>query len=799
MSTPIVPQTVQPDNTPATLSPAEQLALFQLLAAELHRGAKFVMLWTPNGDTYYDAAGEANTGKDSFYVPVGQPLQPPAYWQGRNLYFGVNGLGIVRPRNKASHNEDVTHVNALLAEFDGKDFIDEHEWQPFYVLPDLAGMTDAKARGELTKAETAAIDAAYKVNPTVYKARALAHIRLLSIRPSACWDSGGGYQCVWLLAETIAVDAANYDQVAKLQKKWTAFVDGDRAASDLRRILRVPGSLNYKPKYAPNYPLVTFLWCDLDCRYNVGELDALLPAETPKAKAKAIHIPAGVELKPIAPFTLPKHPVIDAYNKATNLHELLLGLGYSDAGDKRMNRPGADTAGLELNTDNTATIYSTADPLFCGHRITPAHALCAYTHAGNVDAMIAALFFSFPDIKFRYDAIRTLHAFADSPACLVALRAEFDAAGVSVRGAYSAHRVYLRLTQLARSNVTYTLSKDVSTRRIAEQTAMSHTSARAALERLQEIKWIIVTPGDDGEMTVTLTPDKSVSFTPLAVSTTGGKDTDGPLSATNGDDFYASTPALVHALGRRTDDKAKGLAWDLAAKRVTTAEAAAAYGMLPTLGPAARYLVAALQVDSLTAKQAIALSGLTRSACYTAAHRLHALGLLEVDAERRMSLVGDFDAKLDGLQSIRPKTRTFGNTQRRLELHSRERSSHLQALLAKADQAETKRIMRLMAARDRYESEAGKLRVWLELAGLKPAKGPDWTQIRSKPEQARYERQKELGRLDGGGLPYTDAWTILQLTKALRVEVQWGPHSPAALAAARLAKLEAIAERAGAA
>ena len=386
----------------------------------------------------------------------------------------------------------------------------------------------------------------------------------------------------------------------------------------------------------------------------------------------------------------------------------------------------------------------------------------------------------------RQTQLRALHNYADTAACLVSLRDALEGAALSPRGAYTAHRVWLRLTKLARANVSFTLTKDVSTRRIAEHTAMSNCSVKTALDRLQEIGWLTRTKADDGSLTVTLTP--SVNLTLVAIELPV-KDTDSYLSASLGDDLFSATPALVHALGRRTDDYAKELTKGLQDETISPEEAADAYGMLPSLGPAARYLVCALKgAGSLTAKQAIAVSGLTRSACYSAANRLFDLGLLTVN-ERRLSLVGDFDAKMDAL---RPKTRTFGNTQRRLELHSRERSSHIQALLAKADKAETKRILRLEAARNRYETEAGQLRVWLDLAGLKPARGAPW-------EAMRYERQQELGRLDGGGLPATAGWTILQLTKAPGIEVQWGPHSPSGIAAARLAQLEAIAERAGAA
>ena len=65
--------------------------------------------------------------------------------------------------------------------------------------------------------------------------------------------------------------------------------------------------------------------------------------------------------------------------------------GYTDAGAGRMNRPGGNTAGVQLHANNTASIYSSADPLWCGHRITPAHALCVFEYDGDVTAMLEGL------------------------------------------------------------------------------------------------------------------------------------------------------------------------------------------------------------------------------------------------------------------------------------------------------------------------------------------------------------------------------------------------------------------------
>lgn len=216
------------------------------------------------------------------------------------------------------------------------------------------------------------------------------------MRPSACWDSGGGYQAVWLLDATIPVTDANRTDVAHVQKEWVRLIGGDPAASDLNRVLRLPGSVNRKPKYGPHGHAVTFVWCDLGLTYAYSRLAALLP-ELPAAlpsKPRRVYVPPGLPtfLGEFADVPrLPGHEAIDEYNARTDLRGLLLEFGYTDAGSGRMHRPGGDTAGVQLHANNTASIYSSADPLWCGHRITPAHALCVFAYDGDVTAMLEML------------------------------------------------------------------------------------------------------------------------------------------------------------------------------------------------------------------------------------------------------------------------------------------------------------------------------------------------------------------------------------------------------------------------
>ena len=376
----------------------QNMTLALRLQEELHAGGAYYLYSRPQGNGY-----------ESDWRKAGKHVAPrPAWLENDHVFFGVNphaGIPETNAQGKKQSQkwvrgtaENVAAINALFAELDAKDMIGEVEWLPFYVAPDVSGMTKTQARGALQKAQTAAIDAALVATPESlqqYKRRALLLIERAPVRPAACWDSGGGYQAVWLLDDTLLLDDTNRANVAHMQKEWVRLIGGDPAACDLNRVLRLPGSVNRKKKYGPNGHAVVFLWCDLDVRYSFAELAKLVPETPPAAPhARRVYVPAGLPAT-LGEFAavpqLPRHPALDEYNAQTELHELLLDYGYTDAGGGRMNRPGGDSAGVQLHADNTASIFSSADPLWCGHRVTAAHALCVFEYDGNTDAMLSAL------------------------------------------------------------------------------------------------------------------------------------------------------------------------------------------------------------------------------------------------------------------------------------------------------------------------------------------------------------------------------------------------------------------------
>jgi hypothetical protein len=192
----------------------------------------------------------------------------PALPTGTSVYFGVSPCTAIPPTNAVgelapasairSQVDYIAALNCLYADFDAKDF---------------GGSLD----------ET------------------LAHVRGLAVQPSVIVASGGGYHCYWLLDEPFVLDTDEKRQHAvDVQARWTTFVRGDKAAKDIARVLRVPGTLNYK--YEPARP-VTFVEQDYSRTYTLDALQAMLPAvaprtaRTPRTNAPACHtdaLPPGV-------------------------------------------------------------------------------------------------------------------------------------------------------------------------------------------------------------------------------------------------------------------------------------------------------------------------------------------------------------------------------------------------------------------------------------------------------------------------------------------------------------------------
>ncbi|MEE9234961.1 MAG: DUF3987 domain-containing protein [Candidatus Acidoferrales bacterium] len=104
----------------------------------------------------------------------------------------------------------------------------------------------------------------------------LAKLRELQLSPHAVVKSGGGYHLYWQLAEPLDVPGL-LEEIEAVNRGLADVLGGDRAATDVSRILRIPGFLNYK--YDPPRP-VTAARGEAQAGYRLADF-----------KQKGIYIP----------------------------------------------------------------------------------------------------------------------------------------------------------------------------------------------------------------------------------------------------------------------------------------------------------------------------------------------------------------------------------------------------------------------------------------------------------------------------------------------------------------------------
>jgi len=217
---------------------------------------------------------------------LGRNQQPPARryvpkrWQHNNVYFAVHPLAQIPPQSASGRRERrfissqlpyICAVNTLFAEFDGKDYVLPLECGP--LLPTDFRLLPVPARQQAL--QTAKETLFYRT-PQRYKQRALHFIHDLAYPPSVIIDSGGGYHCYWLLAETVPLDETNRADVQAVQHGWVQLVGADRGAADLRRLLRLPGTSNHKSGFGEHPPRVDFVKADFTLLYRYAALEGVV-------------------------------------------------------------------------------------------------------------------------------------------------------------------------------------------------------------------------------------------------------------------------------------------------------------------------------------------------------------------------------------------------------------------------------------------------------------------------------------------------------------------------------------------
>lgn len=191
-------------------------------------------LWSGGSWAYYWTDNEGQTEPAySQWFPVTDIKKVGGIFRNVNAYFGVNPSSVKKGMRERTELSDIQAVNCLFAEFD-------------LSTPDDAG-------------------------------RMLNSINDMDCPPSVIIFSGGGYHCYWLLSSTYHIHSeAERNAIIAIQYAWNKHVGADGAAKDIARVLRIPGALNRKAKYAPSYPTVKIKKFEMDTAYDLSDLQSMV-------------------------------------------------------------------------------------------------------------------------------------------------------------------------------------------------------------------------------------------------------------------------------------------------------------------------------------------------------------------------------------------------------------------------------------------------------------------------------------------------------------------------------------------
>jgi hypothetical protein len=117
---------------------------------------------------------------------------------------------------------------------------------------------------------------------TISEPEARAKLERFPLKPSIITMSGGGLHEYWLLKEPLNLqDADDCQRAYNLLKRVARALGGDLGSAEPARVLRVPGTLNYKYDPPRRVLIETF---NSDLQYNPADFDDVLPEEPEQVK-----------------------------------------------------------------------------------------------------------------------------------------------------------------------------------------------------------------------------------------------------------------------------------------------------------------------------------------------------------------------------------------------------------------------------------------------------------------------------------------------------------------------------------
>lgn len=188
-------------------------------------------LWRATKFGYYWTSDDGQGGKFSWWELLPCTNEVPKFFYDRDAYFAIHGTNLRGSEFQRAKVADIAAINC------------------FYFEIDCANDEEKRAT--------------------------LEWLAKWHIKPACVVDSGGGYHVYVWLRDTFILDSeAKRQRAIDLQWAFVEFAGGEKGVSDLARVLRIPGTYNHKPRFAPNYPPVLIVQWQPDQQYDIADLEA---------------------------------------------------------------------------------------------------------------------------------------------------------------------------------------------------------------------------------------------------------------------------------------------------------------------------------------------------------------------------------------------------------------------------------------------------------------------------------------------------------------------------------------------
>jgi putative DNA primase/helicase len=137
-----------------------------------------------------------------------------------------------------------------------------------------------------------------KESPSKTYEEALNTIQSFNPEPTIVIHSGGGFHCYWVLSNPVKVSDIGIDILESINKTLSQKLGGDSGTHDISRVLRIPGTFNFK---IPENPRPVSLIENSHKKYNYEDFEQFISAEASADKPKLTNNITNHQSQTIAP------------------------------------------------------------------------------------------------------------------------------------------------------------------------------------------------------------------------------------------------------------------------------------------------------------------------------------------------------------------------------------------------------------------------------------------------------------------------------------------------------------------